>query len=197
MQALHIALLPLILSLAVLAVFGKQAARIAAFPIGYLYFAEPVWHLLIGPLQQVTIRVASAVVPVLGIPVTTAGSILNLPRGISFEVTPLCSGVNFLVVGLAVAVLIGELQHAPFRRRVALAGWMAILMVLSNWVRVLVIIIVGYTTGMRSVLATRGHWYLGWVFFALVVLGFALLSPPPPRGALTRHDLASARGRAL
>lgn len=175
-QDLHVLLLPLVIFLALFAVFGKAVARIAAFPLGYLYFAEPVWHVLIGPLQNLTIQVVGAIAPVLGMPVAIAGNVLHFARGISFEVTPLCSGVNFLVVGLAVASLIGELQQASFSRRVGLVAWMAFLMVVSNWVRVFVIIIAGYTTGMRSVLATRGHWYLGWVLFALVVFGFALLA---------------------
>lgn len=182
---LHVMLLPLVLFVATWAAFGRATARIAAFPIGFLYFAEPLWHVLISPLQELTIRVVGMVAPVLGMPVRIAGTVLDFPNGISFEVTPICSGVNFLVVGLAVAVLIGELQGAPLRRRTALVAWMAFLMVLSNWVRVLVIIIAGYTTGMRSVLATRGHWYLGWALFALVVFGFALWSgrgsPHPAR----------------
>jgi exosortase len=171
-RELHLALLPLVLLTAVLAAFGTAAARSVAFPLGYLYFAVPVWQVLIEPLRQLTIRVVGAIAPILGMPVTIVGNILYFPRNISFEVTPLCSGVSFLVVGLAVAALIGELQGASHRRRAGLLASMALLMILSNWVRVLVIIVAGYTSDMRSVIATRGHWYLGWLLFALVAVGF-------------------------
>src|SRR5882762_4636669 len=39
-QGLHVLLLPLILFFAVLAAFGSGVARVLAFPLGYLYFAE-------------------------------------------------------------------------------------------------------------------------------------------------------------
>lgn len=188
MRDVHIGLLPLVLLAAVLATFGQAAARIAAFPVGYLYFAEPLWHVLIRPLQELTVQVVGVIVPVIGMPVTIVGDVLNFSGGVSFEVTPICSGINFLVVGLAAAALIGELQHASFWRRARLIAAMALLMVLSNWVRVLLIIIAGYTSGMRNVLATRGHWYLGWVLFAIVMLGFARVAA---RGATSSAQAAA------
>jgi exosortase len=175
-QELQLVLLPLVLLLSVLAAFGREAARIAAFPLGFVYFAEPPWHALISSLQELTIHAVGLIAPILGMPVTIAGNVLYFPRNVSFEVTPLCGGVNFLIVGLAGAALIGELQEASLRRRAWLIVSMALLMIVSNWVRVLVIIIAGYTSEMRHVLATRGHWWLGWILFALVMFGFALLA---------------------
>jgi EpsI family protein len=172
-EELHMLLLPLLLFLAVLAAFGRGFARILAFPLGYLYFAEPTWRILIGPLQALTMRAVVLMSPLTGTPMVPSGTLLRLPHGVTFEVTPLCSGVNFLVVGLAVAALIGELQRAPLRRRAALLGVMALLMVLSNWLRVLLIVLAGYASGMR-LLVTRGHLLFGWVLFALVVLGFSV-----------------------
>lgn len=174
-QELHMLLLPLICILVVLAAFGRGAAAICAFPFAYLYFAEPPWHVLISPMQTLTIRTVGVLAPALDMPVTIAGNLLYFPRGVTFEVTPLCSGVNFLVVGLAVAALIGELQRASLRRRAALLASMGLLSVISNWVRVLVIIVAGYTSGMHNVLVTRGHVLFGWVLFALVMLGFAVV----------------------
>jgi EpsI family protein len=172
-EELHMLLLPLLLLLAVLAAFGRGAARILAFPLGYLYFAEPTWRILIGPLQSLTMRAVVLMSPLTGTPMAPSGTLLRLPNGVTFEVTPLCSGVNFLVVGLAVAALIGELQRASLRRRAALLAGVALLMVVSNWLRVLLIVLAGYTSGMR-LLVTRGHVLFGWVLFALVVLGFSL-----------------------
>jgi len=172
-EELHMLLLPLLLFFAVLAACGRGVARIVAFPIGYLYFAEPTWRVLIGPLQALTTRAVVLMSPLTGTPMVPSGTLLRLPHGVTFEVTPLCSGVNFLVVGLAVAALIGELQRASLRRRAALLGVMALLMVLSNWLRVLLIVLAGYASGMR-LLVTRGHVLFGWVLFALVMLGFSV-----------------------
>ena len=105
-------LLPLLLFLAVLAAFGWGVARIVEFPLGYLYFAEPTWRILIGPLQSLTARVAVLIGPLIGMPAVRSGILLHLPHGATFEVTPLCSGVNYLVVGLAIAALIGVVVGA-------------------------------------------------------------------------------------
>lgn len=181
-EELQVLLLPLMLFLAVLAAFGGGVARILAFPLGYLYFAGPMWHVLTRPLQELTVRAVGLIAPLVGMPVRIAGSLLFLPGGVTFEVTPLCSGVNFLVVGLAVAALIGELEQASLRRRAALLASMVLLTVVSNWVRVLIIMAAGYTSGMRNILITSGHLLFGWVLFALVMCGYAWLvgrrSPP-------------------
>src|SRR5262249_16018947 len=131
-EELHMLLLPLLLFFAVLAGFGGGVGRLLAFPLAYLYFAEPTWRILIGPLQALTMRAVVLMCPLTGTPMVPSGTLLRLPHGVTFEVTPLCSGVNFLVVGLAVAALIGELQRASLRRRAALLGVMALLMALSN-----------------------------------------------------------------
>jgi EpsI family protein len=181
-EELHVLLLPLMLFLAVLAAFGGGVARILAFPLGYLYFAEPMWRVLTGPLQELTVRAVGVIAPLVGMPARIAGSFVFLPGGVTFEVTPGCSGVNFLVVGLAVAALIGELEQASLRRRAALLASMVLLTVVSNWVRVLIIMAAGYTSGMRSILITSGHVLFGWVLFALVMCGYAWLvgrRPPP------------------
>ena len=189
-QELHMLLLPLIFLLVVLAAFGRGAARICAFPLAYLYFAEPTWHVLIASMQGLTIRAVGVLAPVLGMPVRIAGNLLYLPPNITFEVTALCSGVNYLAVGLAVAALIGELQGASLRRRAALLAFMGVLSVASNWVRVLLIIAAGYTGGMDSWLVTRGHVLFGWAVFAVVMLAFAwavrrdVTAEPVARGGL-------------
>ena len=185
-QELHTLLLPLILLLAVLAAFGQGVARICAFPLGYLYLAEPSWHLLIGPMQTLTVRAVGLLAPVLGIPVTIGGNLLYLPHNVTFEVTPLCSGVNFLAVGLAVAALIGELQRASPGRRLALLGSMALLAIVCNWIRVLTIVAAGYAGGTYSVLVTRGHVLFGWLLFVVALFAFALMvrrQVPPERVA--------------
>jgi EpsI family protein len=184
-QELHMLLLPLILFFAVLAAFGSAVARLLAFPLGFLYFADPPWHLLTGPLQGLTLYAAAYIAPLLGMPTQIEGNLLHLPGGVTFEVTPFCSGVNFLLIGLALAALIGELEQASLRRRAALMVSMALIAVVSNWARVLAIMVAGYTSGMRNVLVASGHLTFGWVLFALVMFGFTWVVT---RRGLPTHD---------
>lgn len=169
---LQLFFLPPILWLAVLCVFGWQAARTATFALAFLYFALPGWDLLRTPLQHFTAHAMAVIGPLVGLPVTISGMTVSMPGGVTFTIERACSGADFLAVGLAVAVLHGELEQASRRRRAGLVGGMVLLAILSNWLRVLLILAIGYLTHMRSVLATRGHVALGWVVFACALLLF-------------------------
>lgn len=169
---LQLFFLPPILWLAVLAALGWQAASLAGFAIGFLYFALPGWGLLGPTLQHLTAWAVGIIGPAVGLPLTMSGMTASLPGGVRFAVAPDCSGVDFLTIGLAVATLHGELDQARLRRRAGLIGGMMLLAILSNWVRVLLIIDIGYRSHMRSALATRDHLTFGWLVFACALLIF-------------------------
>jgi len=175
-QAAQLLVLPALMFFAVLAVFGTAVARIVAVPIGYLYFAMPAWNLLSGPLQRCTVEVVRLLAPVLGLPVTITGTEVAFPNGASFIVTPACSGVGFLVEGLAVAVLLGEFEQAPAGRRWRLVAAMVPVALATNWLRVLALLHIGYATGMRHVLVSRVHLEFGWVLFVIVLILFVWLA---------------------
>lgn len=171
-QSAQLALLPALAVVAVCAALGTKVAGIVAVPIGYLYFGMPGWGVLEPFLQGLTIRAVAVLGPLVGLPVHVSGNVVGLHGVGEFEIGQACSGVNFLVVGLAVAALIGEFGQFSFRRRVGLLAVMGIVAVASNWLRALLIIAAGYVTDMRLVLATRAHLLFGWVIFAAVLLTY-------------------------
>jgi EpsI family protein len=136
--------------------------------------------LLNAPLQYLTARAVGLLIPVLGLPATVQGTLVAFPNGTTFEVTPLCSGLEFLVQGLAVATLLGELEQAPAARRLRLLGSVIVLALLTNWARVLIIMDLGYATGMRHVLASRDHVLFGTVLFVSVLVAFVWLATRAP-----------------
>ena len=203
---LQLFFLPPILWLTILCLFGWPAARAGAFAVGFLYFAMPGWDVLQPSLQHLTAGAVSVVGPLLGLPVVMSGISAHLPAGVTFTITRACSGAEFLAVGLAIAALHGELEQASLRRRAGLIGGMFLLALVSNWLRVIIILTIGYLSHMRSPLATRDHVALGWVVFACALLVFIwvvgqLGAAPPdePAGAARSEAAASAtvyRGRA-
>jgi exosortase len=188
--ALHIILFPALMGLGIAAALGWQAARWVAFPLGFLYFAVPSWDVLVGPLQTIAAHATGLLAPLLGIPAEVQGYLVQLPGVGTFEIGRGCSGVNFLAIGLAVAALLGELEGASVWRRLSLLCIMGCAAVVSNWIRVLVIVDAGYTTNMRHVLVSRGHYMFGWILFSIVLFAFTWLfarpqaapesRPPPP-----------------
>jgi EpsI family protein len=178
-QELHILLLPLLMGLAVYATLGYAAALEVALPIGFLYFAVPAWGIFIHPLQQLTVYAVGVLAPVIGLPAQIDGNLVRLPGVGVFEIAGGCSGVNFLTAGLAVAVLVGEVERASLARRAFLICAMSVAAILSNWVRVLTIIEAGYTTHMRHVLVSRGHYMFGWLLFTVIVVAFVMVFTRP------------------
>jgi EpsI family protein len=180
-QELHLLLLPVLMGLAVWAALGFSAALAVAFPLGYLYFAVPAWGVFAEPLQELTARATGVLAPLIGVPAQMHGDLVLLPGVGAFEIERGCSGINFLTVGLAVAALLGELEQATLRRRALLLGVMGALAILANWIRVLIIVDAGYTTQMRHVLVSRGHYMFGWVLFTTIMVAFVWLLARPYR----------------
>ena len=188
--ALHIILFPALMGLGIAAALGWQAARWVAFPIGFLYFAVPSWDVLVGPLQTIAAHATGLLAPLLGIPAEVQGYLVQLPGVGTFEIGRGCSGVNFLAIGLAVAALLGELEGASVMRRLSLLCIMGCAAVVSNWIRVLVIVDAGYTTNMRHVLVSRGHYMFGWILFSVVLFAFVWLFARPQAAAQSRPQPA-------
>jgi exosortase len=181
-QDLHITILPAIFWLAATTAFGPVVGRALLFPVLFVYFAEPSWGQLSNPLQALTVAAMHVALAITGPHTWISGALVHIPNG-TFEIQEGCSGLHFMIVGLAVAALHGELRRDPWRTRVAQLTLMTALALLGNWVRVYVIIQVGYLTDMHSSLLANHYWF-GWGVFGVALVAFfwirARLDPQPP-----------------
>jgi EpsI family protein len=175
-------IIPLVPLLAVLAAAGPRAARLAALPLTYLYFAIPLWDVFTPSLQAMTTSVAEHVLGAFGIPVTVTGNDVTIPYG-TFTVADTCSGKRYLVVGLAFAVLAGVIQRLPRQRFAMLLVLSAAAALAANWLRVIVIIYAGYATKMQHYLVTTDHVTFGTVLFVPLLAAILLLTRSLARNA--------------
>jgi EpsI family protein len=182
-EDLEVTIFPAIFWLAVTAAFGLGMGLLLAFPVAFFYFAVPSWSQLGNPLQELTVFALRGFFWLTGPRVLISGNTIHIPNG-SFVIEEGCSGLHFMIVGLAVAALHGELRRDPWRVRFAQLALMAILALLANWVRVYTIIEAGYLTDMRSYLVSVSHYWFGWGVFAVALVLFfgltALFGPPEP-----------------
>jgi EpsI family protein len=163
-QVAYLSLLPVLLAAGVALLLGPRALRAAAFPLGFLDFAMPVWDYVNPVLHWLTIHVVRFALRLAGIPSFFSGDLVQIPAGM-FEIQGGCSGLHYLIVGLAIAVLLGELRQDPWRERLR---WIVVggaLAILSNWVRVYSIIVAGHLTHMQSYLVRVSHYSYGWFVF--------------------------------
>ena len=192
LQDPHLLLIPAILWLSVFAASGRKVAITLALPIGYLYFAWPGWSHLAPVLQAMTTHAVGLLASAFGLPVYIEGNTVGIPEG-TFDIEGGCSGIHFFVVGIALAVLQGELMGASRRRRVQLIAVMAGLAIMCNWLRVFTIVMAGHLTHMQHFLI-RQHYTFGWVLFGVVVGTYIWISakPEPSAGPLAETGSAMA-----
>ncbi|MGH8262191.1 MAG: exosortase A [Steroidobacteraceae bacterium] len=194
-------LLPPILGLAVWTAFGWEAARRVASPLLFLYFAIPVWDLLVPALQQITVGITENLLDVLKIPVSMDGVNVTIPEG-RFRIAEGCSGKNFLMIALGVATLFAAIERFRGRRIVAYLAVTAALALVANWLRVIIVIYAGHATQMRHYLVAREHITFGWFIFAILLvcvllIGLRLARKQPPIGIERSPLAARAAARTL
>ena len=207
-EGLEIPLQPLIFWLAVTAAFGWAVGRLLLFPVAFLYFAVPIWYAT--PLQQLTVLVMRGALALTGPPALIVGDVIHLSNA-TFIIEEGCSGLHFMIVGLAVAALYGEQRRDPWRVRLRQLALVAALALLANWVRVYTVIEAGYLTNMQSYLVRVSHYGFGWCVFAVALFVFFWLAPylgpepapptvvaaPSPAGAAERRAELGGIGVAV
>ncbi|MBS0581189.1 MAG: exosortase-associated EpsI family protein [Proteobacteria bacterium] len=175
MEDLQVLIYPSLFWLAASAALGKRIGRLLLFPTAFFVFALPSWGQFADPLQALTVSVMGVVLDLTGPHAVIQGDYIHIPNG-SFVIEQGCSGLHFMIVGLAVAALHGELRRDPWQTRALQLLLMAGLALLANWVRVYTVIEAGYLTDMKHHLVSVSHYWFGWGVFAVALAGFFWLS---------------------
>lgn len=169
-QEVQLLLLPLLLLTAIVAAFGWRVGRLMAFPVGYLYFAIPLWGYINPIVRDLSSWMTGVLIWITGLPAFMQGNYVNLPGG-TIEIANSCSGLHALIVGLALSALYGEMGRDPARRRIEWLVVMGGVALIVNWVRIFIVITAAYATDMRSSLV-KNHYWLGWWLFAAAFMAF-------------------------
>lgn len=166
-------LLPGLLWLWIAAVFGWRTARHHLFALLVLYLAIPVWDVLVLPLRELTVVVTQSVLAAGGIPAYIDGFRIYVPAG-AFVVAGGCSGLNYLLVSLTLGTLYAHLYVGGWGRRTSVVALAVAVALVSNWVRVIALVLIGYFTEMRSELVAD-HETFGWVVFGLMLVPYVFV----------------------
>jgi EpsI family protein len=193
-MTLHAFLWPVLAGSALVATCGFRVAGILTFPLGFLWFAVPFWDSFNRSLQSATVLAVGTMNRLTHVPGSVVGDVVIIPQG-QFHIASGCSGLHFFVVALAVAALAGEIHRDRLRVRALLLFVAAALALVTNWLRVYVIILAGYLTDMQSYLVRVDHYKFGWVVFGLAMAVFFLVLhklPAPPQQADREADSSKA-----
>ena len=126
----------------VLFLFGRRYLLLSAPALGYLLFMVPMWDVFTEPLhapfQENSARLGVAMMRAISVPVFRDGTIITLPD-ITIEVARECSGVNYLVAVLALALPMAFLRLRGAWRRIALVVAALVVAAVANGLRVALI----------------------------------------------------------
>ena len=131
----------------VLVLFGWRFLKVSLPAIAYLLFMVPIWDVFTEPLhwrfQVNSARLGVAMLQTFGVPVYREDTVLVLPN-LVIEVARACSGVNYLVAVLALALPLSFTRlQSGWRRGALIAAAMGIA-ACANSLRVALICVLAY-----------------------------------------------------
>lgn len=173
--AIQIPLLVTLLWFSLGSIGGLGVLKVTAFPVLFLFFATPIWDLLLPYLQGLTVYISKNTLQAIGIAAFYHGDTVTLPYG-DVVIEESCSGLRYLTISLTLSALYYHLNFRghPFRGSLMIASAIS-LALLSNWVRVTYIIYVAYTSEMQDPLVAS-HYNFGWILYSFSLIPFFLIA---------------------
>jgi exosortase len=172
-----IAVSPLLLGAAVY-LWGWAAARVLAFPFGFLIFGLGVFRGLLDTvgfaLQGITALGAATLSGLIGVPVVRDGLVLSSDR-FAFIVAEPCSGMSSLVSLLALGTLWTYVARGSMTSRAAVLLSVAPLAIFANSARVTMVLVVAHWFGQDAALGFF-HGASSLVLFGLALSGLLMVS---------------------
>lgn len=156
---------------------GRQMLKELRFPLLVLLLGIPwpkvIYNQITFPLQIFASKLASAALPLFGVPVMRDGNIIQLPS-MPLEVAEACSGIRSLMSLFTAAVFYGYFLEPSVKRRVILALAAIPIAVLANGAR-----IVGTGLAVQYWDPDKAlgffHEFSGWLIFVFSLILLYLL----------------------
>lgn len=190
-------LLPATLILALASIYRVNASLL--IPASLLWFITPIWSLINGILQKISVVAVSEIMRWTHVPTFVEGNYVHIPAG-TFEIADGCSGLRYFIVSMALGVIFSFL-NLKRARSILLFFAIAILgSLITNWIRIVLLILIGDYTQMQSSLMDDHNmfgWYIYVPFIALLFYFGSFLdrdcaTEPKPEPAVTKPCSAAA-----
>jgi exosortase len=159
-------------------VLGKQIIKSIWFPLIYLAFALPPPDSVVAAVTQpIKIAISSGAVSLLhafGYPIASSGVTIQIAQ-YELLVAAACAGLNSIISLGAICLLYGYLRHrSNFAAFVAIVLAVIPVAVFSNFIRVLILILITYHSGEA---AAQGflHDFAGLTMFAVALVTIFIL----------------------
>lgn len=167
-QAGQMAMMPMLILLAVGAFCSLRHMFAVLLPVGLLFFALPIWQPLLPVLQDITTAVTHFNLRLIGRPVYVVDNFVHVSGG-SFVIEEACSGLRFLLVSTTLSLMNSAMNNHTLKQGTLMLSLAIALSFIANWVRVLVVILLGDFTQMQHPWV-NDHANMGWALYLVLVL---------------------------
>jgi exosortase A len=133
------------------------------FPAAFLILIIPMWGPLAVILQGMSVNGVNFMMSFTGIPTYVEGNLVSIPAGV-FEIAGGCSGLRYFIVSIAISTLFVFLNMMNIRNITLFIAVAIIGALITNWIRITLLIVIGQYTNMTSSLMTD-HNNFGWYIF--------------------------------
>jgi exosortase len=159
-------------------------------------FSLPVWDGMTDSLVHLSSIMVGSMIRLSGLPAIIAGNSITIPAG-QIIIADGCSGIRYFQISLALAFIISLMNGYKEGRMLATLAVAASIGLATNWIRIFIIVIVGYVTEMQSSLM-HDHEYFGWALFAAIMLPALYFAPvTKPSASPSMTPASSARPMIL
>lgn len=167
-QLISALLLIVVMTIYLAACFSLKTA-LDLFPfLGLLLFVVPILSSLTEQLILLSSFVVGGWVDAVKLTAVIEGNNILIPSG-RITIAEGCSGLRYLSITLLLAYIIC-LMNGYSRRQCILAILFAIgLGLLTNWIRIFLLVLIGYYSDMQSKLM-HDHEMFGWILFTIIIM---------------------------
>lgn len=155
--------------------FGVRAAKEHIILLLLPVFAIPIWDQLNNTLVDWSAFVVGELVRLMSMPAVIDGNSIFIPDG-EIVIADGCSGLRYFTISLAIAYLISYLNNYSIKKLALMLLVAAVIGLATNWLRIFILVVIGYETKMQSSLMAD-HEYFGWFLFALIAFPAIYFAP--------------------
>lgn len=183
---------------------GWRAFQVTLLPLCIVSMAMPFWYIASAPLQSLSAIVVGKFVEGISITALVEGTYITLPNG-TIHIAGGCSGLKYFLSAISLSFISSCWNHNPPRKVIISLLLATSLSILANWVRISILVIIGYKAGVDHPLM-EDHDSLGWVVFAVLLLpwlwfegrfGNTITSTKAPIGRIDNQEVQQPITAAL
>lgn len=179
-ESLSISLPAYLLILIIMCLFISTSlstkTMLATLPyIGLIVFTIPIWSELTSVLVSASSTMVGYAVKLSNLTALLDGNSIFLPYG-TIHIADGCSGLRYFTIALLMGYTLALINQYSPARALATITIAILLGLIANWLRIYLLVLIGYYTEMQSSLM-EDHESFGWIIFACILIPSIYFSP--------------------